>query len=115
VDHIDHNALNNKPENLRLVSRSENSKNLSQNSKNKSGYTGIFWDKRRTKWMVNINYKGKTFYIGRFKTLHEAIASRQMAERFFCYHENHGNIRKFHHYDMQHEMEKVLKLADEVL
>ena len=42
VDHIDGNPLNNKIENLRIVSLLENNRNKSKSKNNKSGQTGVF-------------------------------------------------------------------------
>lgn len=70
VDHIDNNPLNNKLENLQLISQRENStKNI---KRGKSKYIGVYWHKQRSKWgariMINKNYKS----LGLFKTELEA-------------------------------------------
>lgn len=41
VDHIDGNSLNNKIENLRIVTRDKNARNLKKRKDNKSGVTGV--------------------------------------------------------------------------
>lgn len=43
VDHIDGNSLNNKPENLRLISAVVNSRNQKRHITNNSGVTGIYF------------------------------------------------------------------------
>lgn len=70
VDHIDHNPLNNEIENLRLLTRSENLRNrrkfTMKESEVKSKYKGVYWCKKRKKWIAQLRYKSKTFYIGQF-------------------------------------------------
>lgn len=42
IDHIDGNALNNRIDNLRIVTQSMNNRNTAMKSNNKSGKTGVF-------------------------------------------------------------------------
>lgn len=46
IDHIDGDGLNNRPDNLRQVTHSDNRRNLSKDKRNISGLTGICEDKR---------------------------------------------------------------------
>lgn len=79
VDHIDRNPLNNRKENLRVCTVSDNNKNISKYRNNKSGYTGIHWDKYKNKYIVKrmINYK---LYIKLFNNLNDAIEYRKYLE-----------------------------------
>lgn len=65
VDHIDRNKLNNKIENLRESTLSQNRANSKLTSKNTSGYKGV--SKMRNKWRVQIEYCGKTHRLGCFE------------------------------------------------
>jgi len=47
------------------------------NSNNKSGHTGIHWDKDRNKWYVQVRRNNKTTALGRFAFLEQAIAVRE--------------------------------------
>lgn len=78
VDHIDHNSLNNRKENLRICTGFENRKN---NKNNKSGYSGIQWDKNRNKWCARIKKDGKNLFIGRYDDLQKAIEARINKEK----------------------------------
>ena len=76
VDHINHNKLDNRKENLRICEHQENTYNKGLCSTNTSGVTGVTWDKLRNKWIAHI--KGKN--LGRFNTKEEAIKVRKQAE-----------------------------------
>ena len=65
VDHINHDKLNNRLENLQLITNREN---CSKDVKNKtSKYTGVSWSKSRNKWVSQIKINGKTVPLGRYK------------------------------------------------
>ena len=72
VDHINGNGLDNRRENLRVCTVAENTKNQRLPANNKSGYKGVHKNYKGDKrWSVNIMYKGKTRYVGRFDTPEE--------------------------------------------
>jgi hypothetical protein len=73
IDHIDRNPENNKIDNLRKVSKSQNSFNKKKDNRNTSGHTGICWHKGAQRWAVKV---GRT-HIGKYKTLEEAIEIRE--------------------------------------
>ena len=70
VDHIDGDTLNNKTYNLRIVSPNQNATNLSSHSKNKSGYTNIYYEKGK----YDVRVKNKRY--GRYDTIDEALRVR---------------------------------------
>lgn len=94
IDHIDGDGLNNKIENLRLVTAAENRKNAPISSKNKTGCTGVSWDSNRKKWCSIIGIGGRVRHIGYFDDFHEAVVARRHAERDFGFHHNHGRKKK---------------------
>tara|TARA_R110002072_G_C7681270_1_gene511429 strand:- start:34 stop:513 length:480 start_codon:yes stop_codon:yes gene_type:complete len=77
VDHIDGDALNNRLDNLQLITNRENS------SKDKKGgtskYTGVCWDKSRGKWMASIRINGKRNTLGRYTDELKAAKAYQKA------------------------------------
>lgn len=77
IDHIDNNPLNNRIENLRPASRSENLRNTRKRVDNKSGYKGVCWDKRAKKWRTVCSVNKKQYSAGSFKDLDIAIKSVQ--------------------------------------
>lgn len=72
LDHIDRNKLNNKIENLREATGSDNCSNRGLGCNNKSGYKGVHWDKLGKRWraMIKINYKQRA--LGSFDNKEEA-------------------------------------------
>ncbi len=50
---------------------------------NTSGNTGVKWDKSRNKWISEIHFKNKRYYLGRYKDKEEAIKVRKEAEEKF--------------------------------
>lgn len=75
VDHINHNKLDNRRSNLRIVDRTKN--NL-----NRLNVAGVCWDKFRGKWRAYIKIKGKQT-MKRFETQEEAVSFRiRLKEEF---------------------------------
>jgi hypothetical protein len=70
IDHINGDKLDNRIENLRTSSQSENSMNRRQRSDNTSGVKGV--RKRKNRWYVTVGLNGKNHYGGCFKTKEEA-------------------------------------------
>ena len=73
VDHINHNALDNRKENLRICTESENNRNRRKiNMEKFSIYKGVYWQNRRKKYRSSIMCNGKFIHIGCFNTEEEA-------------------------------------------
>lgn len=72
TDHINRDPLDNRLENLRIVSNQHNCMNRGLNKNNTSGYKGVSWHKKTGKWSVGIYYNYKRIYIGLFKNIKNA-------------------------------------------
>lgn len=91
VDHINGIKTDNRLSNIRLVSKSENQRNQSRNSNNKSGVTGVWLDTRSGKWRAAIGRKGLGLH-GRFE---DAVRARSCAAEMLGYHPNHGREKQY--------------------
>lgn len=87
IDHINGETGDNRIENLRLASRRENAKNLSLQTRNKSGVHGVAY--MNNHYRVTIGGE----YLGFYETFEEAVQIRREAERRLGYHENHGRTK----------------------
>lgn len=81
IDHIDRNSMNDRIENLRLVTQSQNAFNSSLKKTNKFGHRGIAYESRTNKYTAQIGMLGKHIHLGTFDTIEEAIAARRSAAR----------------------------------
>jgi len=75
LDHIDGNPLNNRIDNLREATRSQNQHNLKMRSDNKSGVKGVSWDKVNQKWRARVMLNNVYLDIGRFDDIDMAAAA----------------------------------------
>ena len=79
VDHIRHDALDNRRSAIRLTTRSENVRNT-RSRPNKHGYRGIGWYAPLSKWRSLAKVNGKSKHLGYFSTKEDAAAAYR---RFF--------------------------------
>jgi hypothetical protein len=91
LDHIDGDKHNNKIENLRAATHSENQFNRKMNSNNKSGYKGVTWNNECKKWQAVVSYQKKHFYLGMYKDIEDAAEAvklkREELHKEFARHE----------------------------
>ena len=83
VDHINHNPLDNRKDNLRICTNKENVCNSKIAKTNKSGVKGVYWDVDRNKWSAQIRVDNKTKALGRFTNMEDAIKVRKEAEELY--------------------------------
>jgi hypothetical protein len=83
IDHINGDKADNRIENLRLCSHSQNAWNRKKSKNNKSGFKGVSFVKKRKKWKSVIMVNGKSVWLGMFDHKAEAaIAYKQAAEKY---------------------------------
>ena len=89
TDHINHDTLDNRHENLRLVTATQNNQNKRMQKNNTSGYKGVSWNKERRKWSAYIRTNGSIKFLGYFAVLREAAhaynnAAKSIFGEFAC-------------------------------
>ena len=90
IDHENQNPSDNRIDNLRIASRSDNAKNTKVRRDNSSGVIGVYWHRNKKRWVARINVNRKRIELGGYHTLEEAIKVRLEAEIEYGYHKNHG-------------------------
>lgn len=80
VDHINHNTLNNRKNNLRIATRSQNNMNKELLDSNNSGVAGVIWDKDRMKWTAYITVNYHRIHLGYFDSFNDAVYVRKESE-----------------------------------
>jgi hypothetical protein len=91
IDHINGNKSDNRIENLREVSRSENNLNRGNFKNNKSGCKNVSWHKLISKWQVQIKLNKKTKHFGYFKDIELAdLVATEAKDKYYGKFANHG-------------------------
>ena len=89
LDHIDGDGSNNRIENLRECTASENAYNSKLRIDNTSGIKGVYWHKHGKKWYSNITVEGKVKRLGYFNDLKGA--KKAVEEARLKYHGEFAN------------------------
>lgn len=97
VDHINHDTLDNRKNNLRIASSSQNNMNKIKQSNNTSGITGVSWDKRKKKWRAYIKINSEHSELGFYDNFEDAVNARRNAEEKY-----------FGEYSYKNSMERVV-------
>jgi hypothetical protein len=91
LDHIDNNPLNNKIENLREATISQNQCNRKLDKTNTSGVKSVNWHKQANKWQVRIRINGKRKSFGLFEDLDLAeLVAQEARTKYHGAFANHG-------------------------
>lgn len=73
TDHRNQNKLDNRKQNLRFATNS-------QNAMNRRNTSGVTWNQKRGKWLARISVDYKNIFLGRFVKKEDAIKARKNAE-----------------------------------
>lgn len=80
VDHINHNKKDNRKNNLRICSMSNNNMNKSKLRSNTSGVTGVTWNEKMECWVSQIGLNNNTIILGYNSNFNKAVKVRKEAE-----------------------------------
>lgn len=75
IDHVNNDKLDNRLENLQIISQRQNK--TKDSKKSSSIYTGVTWSKCHKKWQSSIRINGKKKYLGYFINEYDAHISYQ--------------------------------------
>lgn len=92
VDHRDHNTLNNRKNNLRVCTISQNNRNRNIIKTNTSGVTGV--RRGNDKWRACIVFNKKNISLGTFENFEDAVKARKEAEEKYFGEFSHDNSTK---------------------
>jgi hypothetical protein len=90
IDHKNGDRADNRIENLRVVSNTENQRNASKRADNTSGVCGVRWYESKGKWRAEVTVHGKNRHLGLFTSFDDAVAARKAAAREHGFTERHG-------------------------
>lgn len=79
VDHINRCRIDNTRDNIRLATRSEQQLNRALSINNKSGYTGVSYEKKRKMWKADITIQRENINLGRYEEKSDAVRIRRLA------------------------------------
>jgi hypothetical protein len=72
IDHINNNKLDNRINNLRITTISNNNQNKQKKEGCISKYTGVYFNKKNNKWYSQIIKNYKTYYLGSYNIENDA-------------------------------------------
>lgn len=102
IDHINHDTLDNRRLNLRLATRTQNSRNSRSRSPDKtSKYKGVIWHSQKSIWAAVIVVDRKQYWLGFFATQREAAIAY-----------NEGAIRRFGEFACLNQIPDAPDLSD---
>lgn len=114
TDHINRNKLDNRKENLRIISRTENNYNHSHKV-GVTGFMGVYGHSDGRDYYASFSYNNKTVYLGRGETLEETAKLRDYAVwlvrgEIGVYNFPNEDYSKFEHPKKQNMYDKVMKV-----
>lgn len=80
VDHINRDIFDNRIKNLRVCTKQENTMNCGISKNNKSGVTGVCWQKDKNKWKAYITNNRKQIHLGYYDDFESAVKARLIGE-----------------------------------
>jgi hypothetical protein len=85
IDHINHNGLDNRKENLRVCTHAENIHNQRTQNRNKtSQFKGVCWMEKSKRWRARIKVNMEFIYLGSFiSEIKAALAYDKASKKYY--------------------------------
>ena len=84
INHINRDKVDNRIENLRPATRSENMHNKDTSKRSASGHRGVMWYAPTKEWLARLMVDGQSYDLGKYPTAKEASeAYEQTKQEFF--------------------------------
>ena len=109
VDHINRNPLDNRRQNLRLVTHRQNCLNRRRWGKT-SEYRGVCWSKKGNAWVAQITVRRNVMDLGRYCTQEDAARAYNIAAREFL-----GEFAQINKVDNPFSLPQRRKRGDKVV
>ena len=93
VDHINGNQLDNRKCNLRIVTRSQNNLNQQSPRGGSSRYKGVYFDKRKNRFVAELTISGERVLSKQFKNEIDAAKAYDEAAKKHCGEHAYLNFR----------------------
>jgi hypothetical protein len=81
IDHISQDKLDNRKDNLRIITHSQNVQNRKVFRNNTSGYKGVSWNIQSKKWQSHITVGGILKNLGNFDNILDAAMAYDIAAK----------------------------------
>lgn len=94
VDHINHNPLDNRKCNLRLVTIAQNNYNKGIQPYNTSGEIGVYYNKQRQQWVAQIIRNDKHYCVYCKSKEDAIIARRKLEDELFAEYGYHNSMER---------------------
>lgn len=121
-DHINHNRMDNRRSNLRIVTAHQNAMNQGKKTTNTSGVIGISKQNTGKKWTATLTYNYKPIWLGCYENFDTAVLARLKGEAIYFkefspnYNQDTGYIElDYVSFDTKNERRIVITLDGEVL
>lgn len=81
TDHVNGDGLDNRRENLRACTASENQRNRSVRVDSWSGFKGVQWSPKKNRWSVRITHNRRRLFVGDYDNLLDAARAYDTAAK----------------------------------
>lgn len=85
VDHPNHNGLDNRRCNLRVVTHAQNMQNRRANARFSSKYRGVFWHNFRQRWVAQVRFKDRKYARTCVSESHAALVAEELRRALMPY------------------------------